>query len=39
MDITVRAIMEMADRQLTDMAIMDIDILIETSMAIDCGNR
>ena len=36
MDITVRPIMGMAEIQIKDMAIMDIGILIETAMAIDC---
>ena len=38
MDITVKPIMGMADIQLTDMVIMDIGILIKTTMAIDCEN-
>jgi hypothetical protein len=38
MDITIKPIMGMADIQLTDMVIMDIGILIETTMAIDCEN-
>ena len=37
-DIIVRPIMGMADIQITDMVIMDIGILIETTMAIDCEN-
>ena len=38
MDITIKPIMGMADIQITDMVIMDIGILIETTMAIDCEN-
>jgi hypothetical protein len=38
MDITVKPIMGMAVIQITDMAIMEIGILIETAMAIDCEN-
>ena len=38
MDITIKPIMGMADIQITDMVIMDIGILIETTMPIDCEN-
>jgi hypothetical protein len=38
MDIIVNPIIGMADIQITDMVIMDIGILIETTMAIDCEN-
>ena len=44
MDITIKPIMGMADiivrpiMGITDMVIMDIGILIETTMAIDCEN-